>query len=276
MEAQAIRQPSVDGHLLALPAEIRIAILEYVFERNRDDVGFKDHGIAGGIVLDEDYNGKARLGPLLTCRQLYRDAGILALQRTTFTVTNLFYHIPERLALLDREQIRAIRHVALIADARHFRNLPSWGVHPFGLADLRLDTLTIALHRSSACHYLFDFTADLVKLLRHLGGVRRLVFVRNRALVKGSFKTWYNRLVGLLMKVDHRERYMVCPPRLETAWWTWSFDETAQTFCLAAAPPKPLVEEVAYMQQILPIMDELRVSMENEEWNPDPRSRNGA
>ena len=116
-------------------------------------------------------------------------------------------------------------------------------------------------------------TADITKLLRRLQGVRRLVFLRNNALVKGSFKTWFNRLVGLIMKVDHHERYDKTPPNLEAVWWEWSYDSTAHRICLEARAPRPIMDEEAYMKMIQPLMEELRISIESEEWNPDPRSR---
>lgn len=269
-------RPTEDRALLALPAEIRIAILEYVFDDNKDDDGFTECSSTGTKTLNQDYSAGAKMMPLFTCRQMHVDATLVAMRRTSFVVTNLFFNIPERLALLGPKQIGAIRSITFVADDRHFRKLLSWGICPFGVPDLQLDTLTIVLHRSSHYHYLFDFTSDIVKLMRQLGGVRRLVFVRNNALVKGSLKAWFNRLVGLIMKVDHHERYDVNPPNPEKVWWTWdAYDDTAQSFCLQACPPKPLVNEESYMHQIKPIMEALKDSVENEEWNPDPRSRNG-
>lgn len=206
---------------------------------------------------------------------MYQDGSLLALSRTNFVVSNLFFKIPERLKSLQTKQIEAIRSIAFVADARHFRKLIDWHDSPFGMPGLQLETLTIVLHRSSFWHYLFDFTADIVKLLRNLRGIKRFVFVRNAARVKGSFKTWYNRLVGLIMKVDHQERYMKSVPCLETTWWEWSYDEVAQSFCLEARPARPLIDEETYFQQMLPLMENLRASVENEEWNPDPRAHNG-
>ncbi|KAK5742011.1 hypothetical protein LTR17_003519 [Elasticomyces elasticus] len=264
--------------LLDLPAEIRVRILVYVFTSNACHDGFKTHEITGETVLDEAYTVNAFLQPLLSCRQLYADGSLLAFNRTAFVANSLFVTniIPERLETLHDKQVAAINSLTLVADARHFRKLLDWGEHPFGLQSLDLDTLTIVLHRSSFWHYLFDFTTGIAHLLRSLRGVKRLVFVRNRALVKGSFKAWCNRVIGLIMKFDHHNRYDRTPPQLETVWWAWSFDDVAQRFCLDAMPTKELVDEETYMQQVLPLMEALRDSIENEEWNPDPRSRNGA
>lgn len=262
------------GKLLNLPAEIRIAILEHVFNDSTLCDGFTNQKLPGGILVDETYSVNTYLQPLFTCQQMYRDGHLLALNRTSFICSNLFFDIPSRISLLHIKQVEAIRSIAFVADSRHFRKILEWGAHPFGLSNLNLTTLTIVLHRSSFWHYLFDFTADIVKLLRCLNGVQRLVFVRNGARVKGSFKTWYNRLVGLIMKIDHHERYERTPASPENTWWKWSYDEMAQSFCLEACEAKQWVGEEMYMQQIAPLMEELRVSVENEEWNPDPRSRN--
>lgn len=168
---------------------------------------------------------------------------------------------------------RLTQAIFQVADNRHFKKLLGWGEHPFGMSSLQLNTLTIVLHRSSRWHYLFDFTADIVKLLRQLEGVKRFVIVRNAALVKGSLKTWYNRLVALILKIDHQERYDKKPANPEKTWWSWSFDEVAQSIILEARPSKPTIDEESYMQQVLPLMEDLKSSIESEEWNPDPRSR---
>ncbi|KAK0250711.1 hypothetical protein LTR91_014476 [Friedmanniomyces endolithicus] len=264
--------------LLTLPAEIRIRILEYVFADNTLDNGLRIHDATGEVVVDERYRTAALLQPLSICQQFHADGVLLAFTRTTFVANSLFVAniIPERLSMLHEKQTESIRSVSFVADARHFRKLVDWGEHAFGLPALKLDTLTIVLHRSSFWHYLFDFTTGIARLLRHLKAVRRLVFVRNRALVKGSFKAWCNRLIGLMMKFDHQGRYDKTPAELESVWWTWAFDDTAQSFSLEAKPTKDMVDEETYMQQILPLMEALRDSIESEEWNPDPRSRNGA
>ena len=270
-------RPAEEHCLLSLPAEIRLVILEYVYGIDPKSVGFRNNaGSPGRILIDPDYSTHAKLRPLYVCRQMHQDGNLLAMRRTSFVINNLYTSIPERLSALHLKQIGAIRSITFVADDRHLHKLRFWNDTPFGIQNLNLDTLTIVLHRSSHWHYLFDFTGSLVTLLRQLRGVRRLIFVKNDARVKGSFKTWYNRLIGLIMKVDHRQRYMTEPAELEKTWWTWSFDEVAQSFCLEACASKPLVDEESYMLEIQPLMEELRISVENEEYNPDPRVRNGA
>jgi len=269
--------PCAHGRFLALPAEVRIAILEYVFEDSLHGDGFKNHGLSGGIILDDEYGANACLQPLFTCRQVHEDGNLLALKKTCFVSSSLFIsnNIPERLSILQPKQIEAIRSITFVADARHFHKLVDWDGYPFAMSNLRLDTLTVVLHRSSFWHYLFDFTSGIAQLLRTLNGVKRFVFVRNNALVKGNFRTWFNRLIGLIMKIDHYERYDRCPANPEKVWWRWSYDDVAQSFCMEALPAKETVDEETYMQNMKPLLEQLRVSMENEEWNPDPRSRNG-
>lgn len=262
-----------EANFLSLPPEIRTAILEYVFEHNLQANGLIEDS-AGARIVDHEYTVANKLAPLLVCRQFLLDGNLLALRSTHFLVKNLYISIPERLTRLQPKQLSALRSIAFTADSRHLREMRSWGQHAFACSALNLDTLTIILHQPSQ-HYLFDSTLDITRLLRNLQGVRRIVFVRNHAHVKGAFKTWYNRLVGLMLKTDHHERYDVHPANMEQTWWTWTFDDTSETFCLEACPSKPLVEEEVYMQQIKPLMEQLMLSIESEEWNPDPRSRNG-
>lgn len=266
-----------ENKLLSLPAELRIHILEYVFSENTTHDGFIGRGPVNslcGLYLDDDYTVQDYLQPLLVCRQLYQDGHLLAFNKTNFIISNLYSQVPQRLCFLRPKQISAIRSIAFVADARHFRNLPSWGEYPFGIPNLHLDTLTIILYRSACWHYLFDHTTTLVHLLRHLRHVRRIVFVRNAALVKGSLRAWYNRLVGLIMKVDHHERYEVDPPRCEGTWWRWGFDEGGQRIVLEAREGKgEVVGEEEYLRGMVPLMEELRRSVEGEEWNLDPRAR---
>ncbi|CAK3999686.1 Hypothetical predicted protein [Lecanosticta acicola] len=278
-----LSSPPPPSHLLSLPTELRIQILEHVFSENLHHNGFhlRPHSSSSssnprlsGSHLDETYTASKRLQPLLVCKTFHREGTLPALQRTHFLVTNLFLQIPQRLnARLHPRQIQALRNLAFVADDRHFRSLMEWRGRPFGMV-LELECLTLVLHRTNAWHYLFDFTGDVVRLLRSLRGVRKFVIVRNAALVKGSLKAWYNRLVGLMLKTDHQQRYEVCPPRLEETWWGWEFDEEGQRIVLQAREARGWVEEEEYMRQVLPLMEALRASVESEEWNPDPRARN--
>lgn len=272
-EAIMDQGPPKQCHLLALPGELRAAILELVFHDPARQTGLVKKGASGSLVLDDYYRANSNLAPLLVCRQMYQDSAYLGMSATTFVMTSLFGEIPQRLSILQTKQVQSIRNITFAADARQFRKMIDWRQHPFDLPNLQLDTLTIVLNRSSFWHYLFDYTQGIVSLLRSLQGVRRLVIVRNDARVKGSLKTWYNRLVGLILKVDHQQRYDTTSPKLEEVWWKWSFDQTAQTICLEAQPPKPLTDEEDYFQMVLPLMEKLRDSIETEEWNPDPRSR---
>lgn len=259
--------------LLSLPAEIRLAIFDYAFPDRVDRIGFRNHNVPGGIVMDERYAASTAMALLLTCRQFYADASLIAMRKTPFTVSNIFSHVPECLSVLHPKQQSAIRHLSFVADARQFKDFAHWKSHAFGMAHLQLDTLTVILRPSTTWHFLFDFTDDVVRLLRTLGNVKQFAVVRNGARVKGSFKTWYNRLVGSMMKVDHQERYERAPPTPESVWWDWQFDDLGQRIRLEARPPKEWVDEAVYLERMLPRMEGLRLSIENEEYNPDPRSR---
>lgn len=234
--------------LLTLPSELRTFILEHVFDDNLSHTGLRERTENSSLIVDHTHSAATLLSPLLACRQLYLDGHIPAFNRTHFLVTNLYIDVPERLSRLSSKQLNALRSVTLVADSRHFRGMRAWGDHAFNNAALSLASLTIVLHQTTH-HYLFDFTADIAKLLRRLQGVQRIVFVRNQAYVKGAFKTWCNRLIGIIMKIDHYERYDAKPPTVEQTWWVWKSDEEAETFCLDARPSKVMVDEETYMQQ---------------------------
>lgn len=157
-----------------------------------------------------------------------------------------------------------------------------WERFPFNAATLRLERLSVVFHRSGYWHYPSDHTSDLVSLLRRLTNIQRLKFIRNGAHIKGYFKTWFNRLVGLILKEDHRWRYDVVPvpgagrahPSLPAHWWDWEFDDEEQSFELVAKEPMAIVKEEVYMETVKPFVEELMRNMEMEEEDPDPRSRN--
>ena len=260
---------------LDLPTEIRVAILEYVFEANLYGDGFVNRNEPGGIVIDDDYTATSNMAPLLTCRQFYQDANYVAIARTPFVIRDTFTNISRQLATLHPKQVESIRSITFLAGLRQFQNMQQWGMYPFGLPSLRLATLTFVFPRSSYWQYPNDHNHEIVKLLRNLESVQKIVFVRNGANVKGHFRTWYNRLVGFILKEDHHRRYNCDPPIVEKVWWSWSYDDLAESFCLEAKPAKPIMKEEDYMEMMKPLVQELIKRMENEEWDPDPRARNG-
>ena len=234
----------------------------------------KDRPHGEPIQLSQDYSASTYLTPLLTCRQFYADAHLLALSRTLFVITNPYIALDVSQRLADRlqpEQISALRHVALVADARHFRRIADWNCHAFNLPLLRLDELSIILHRSSYWHYLFDHNVQLCVLLRYLQGVRRLSFIRNNALIKGTLLTWYNRLIRLILVMDEKNW---SSHRQEESWWAWEHCSIAQTVSFSVRPPKPASLTKQQNQELIaPLYETLRSSMELEEEDPDPMSR---
>jgi hypothetical protein len=284
-------------HFLHLPAEIRNLIFHYVFspdntnnqEKQQQQQPLRPCRTTSALLLNESYTAQSTLSILLVSKQFHLDSHLLALSRTPFLITTPFSSIPERLTSLPSRSLSSLRSITFVADARQFREMRKWGAHPFGISSVRLESLTLVLHRSSCWHYLFDFTADLVSLLRRLRGVERFAFVRNHARVKGGFRTWYHRFVGLLLKVDHQQRFLLppaspthsssseeaggagggggeqgvsCP---EESWWEWRFADVEQMVELKWLPPKAIVEEETYMRMILPLMEALRISVEQGE-----------
>ena len=260
---------------LDLPAEIRVSVLEHVFEANLNGDGFANRNGPGGIILDDDYTATLNMAPLLTCRQFYCDASCVAIARTPFVIRDTFTDVARQLKALHPKQVESIRSITFLAGLKQLQSMHYWGSRPFGIPSLRLDTLSIVFPRSSYWHYPSDHTYEIVKLLRNLEGVQRIFFVRNGANIKGHFKTWYNRLIGIIMKEDHHKRYNCKPPNLEKVWWSWSYDDSGESFCLEAKPAKPAMEEQEYIEMMKPLVHELMERTENEEWDPDPRARNG-
>ena len=147
-----------------------------------------------------------------------------------------------------------------------------WLKWPYNIENLQLESLTIALHMSNQWHYPSNYTTDMVGLLRRLQNVKTLKFVLNGANVKGFFKTWYNRLIGLILKEDHFQRYDAPgAPNLEDTWWIWSYDDEKRWFELVAQKPKEVMVESDYMEMVKPLVQRLVADMENEEEDNDPR-----
>jgi len=101
-----------------------------------------------------------------------------------------------------------------------------------------------------------------------------LTFIQNRSRVKGTLFTWYNRLVRLMLKTDHSERFLkdeACP---EKSWWTWDHSAAHQTVSFTAAPAKKQVlTPVEYQELMMPVHEALIANIESEEYDPDPMSR---
>ncbi|KAF2147682.1 hypothetical protein K461DRAFT_272377 [Myriangium duriaei CBS 260.36] len=262
-----------------LPAEIRTHIYDLIFSLPSTYSSAFPPSPSSPVRLCPDYLASTHLLPLLTNRQFHSEAHLLAFSRTLFIITNPYLsltlgsHIS---SLLPPRTIACLRHVAFVADARHFRLLRTWSVdgHAFGLPSLKLESLGIILARSSYWHYLFDFNVPLVTLLRGLEGVEKVVFVRNNALIKGTLHTWYNRLVKLMLKTDLVERYERSPARVEKSWWAWECDREKQTVTLEVREAKPEgLSKEEYGEVMAPLYETLMLSMESEEYDPDPMSR---
>lgn len=267
-----------------LPPEVRTLIYELVFDPIESrTAAFSHPGQADS--LNENYFAADILAPLLTSRQFHADANLLAFSCTTFVVRNPFTskNVSGRLASRLREsQIRSIRSIAFIAEAEHFRQMRNWKGHAFGVPQLQLDELSILLYRSSYWHYLQDFNAIVISLLRSLGGVKKITYIKNESKIKPHFHTWVNRLVGGILATDRFERFgtggvgWTHEPNVEKTWWSWEFDHVAQTASLFAqeAKSKDLSAE-EYERYMEPLREKLLESVKVEEYDPDPRSRNG-
>ena len=264
-----------------LPAEIRTQIWKLVFDPEQSyEHAFQPRRTDGTTQhLHEDYWASDYLEPLLTCRRFCEDAQLLAFSRTTFAVRNPYTALDLAGRMQSRlrfEQIESIRNIAFVAEARHFRQMHNWKGRAFGMPSLQLDELTILLHRSSYWHYLFDFNAIMTQMLRDFEDTKRIKFIRNHALVKPHFHTWFNRFVNAILTVDRLERFGRAPSNPEKTWWNWKYDGPGQTATLAVAPAREIDVSVdEYNVLMAPLLDWLKRSIEEEEYDLDPMSRNG-
>lgn len=265
-----------------LPPEIRTSIYKLVFSPSHSQAeAFHQSPTTNTVALNEDYYASDHISALLTCRQLHADASLLAFSRTTFVVRNPFTakDIRRRLqSRLQARQIASLRSIAFVAEADHFRQMRNWKGAVFGVPELQLDSLNIVLYRSSYWHYLFDFNMTFISLLRDLRGVKRMTFVRNESRVKPHFHTWFNRLVAAMLKIDRFERFGRAEgeSKPENVWWKWDFDAGAQLASLTAVEAKKADLRLdEYDEMMQPTVDELIRSINAEEYDPDPMSRNG-
>ncbi|KAI4853171.1 hypothetical protein E4T44_01005 [Aureobasidium sp. EXF-8845] len=228
---------------LTLPAEIRTQIWSLVFDPEqsyKDVFSCPRCNDQASSALQEDYWASMYLQPLLTCRQFYQDAHLLAFSRTTFVIRNPYtvLDIAGRInSTLRPEQISSLRSIAIISEARHFRQMHHWKNHAFGIPALQLDNMTIILHRSSYWHYLF---------------------------------------VGAMLRLDRVERFGRKECRAEKTWWSWSFNGTKEIATLVRVPSKDAGMDIeSYDETMAPLMNQLKQSMLLEEYDPDPMSRLG-
>jgi hypothetical protein len=251
--------------LLALPAELRNHCIGYALAQ-APDAGFMCSATYHGLVLDQQYSASAQLSILLTCHQFHLDFYQLAYRSTTFILRDDCDSINGLLGRLRREQIECIERIAFVTSPTRIHELVHWFSYPFNLEDLHLQELSVVLYRSEDWHFPSQYTRDLVALLRRLQNVKKLRFVRNFAHVSGSFRTWYNRLIGLILKEDHYQRYDAPgAPNVEVTWWNWSYDYADNTFELVAQPPKPILPEAEYIEFVAPMVRRLMSDMEVEE-----------
>ncbi|KAF2448112.1 hypothetical protein P171DRAFT_481205 [Karstenula rhodostoma CBS 690.94] len=269
-----------NAFLLSLPVELRLQILEYVID-GAANAGLKYPTVPAtvrpesnrtfqGLILDLGYYASANLNVLLVCRQLRNELTKAAFQRTVFVIRDPYYVNAKYFRNLQRIQLDSLRRVMLVFQAYRLSQLTSWR-WPFNLEGLHLDSLTIAL-QSATQHtvggvlsedYLANSTRDVVGLLRRLEHVNRFKIVQNAAFTTQRFQSWYNQVIGLVLKEDHYQRYDAPDaPQIEATWWDWHFDAAEKSFEFIARPAKPVVPEPDYIEMVAPLVARLMSAME--------------
>lgn len=265
--------------LLSLPTELLLHILGYVVDHGPDagliysappdSVSRGSNQVFSGLILDPRYSSSACLHILLVCRQL-RDASTnLAFQRTVFVVASGDSASLRILQPLQHYPMNNLKNVILVFKSCDSGSVTSWR-WPFNNETLSLDTLTIAFTplspadpRTLSGNFAMRNTSEMVELLRRLEHVRRLRFVQNAAVYTSSFRTWYNQLIGHLLKEDHYQRYDAPgAPHLENTWWDWQFNPSERSIEFVALPAKTIVPEPDYLEMVAPLIAKLMQDME--------------
>jgi hypothetical protein len=219
--------PAAPPTLLTLPPEIRNAIYAYVFPSNPDLTTLPKYydpssPIASALQLPttSHFHSQGRvqpppiplstyLLPLLGCWQIYTEAHLLALSRSTFHLSSTLA-LPDHFDLASRPlamtKLSAIKHLTLTAKISHLRALnETWAGLPFGHPSLKLDTLTIIPQRPDASHSAYAHIADLSQshtlayvfgeTLKNLKNVSVLTVVNAGCFKDGVFEICYRSLV---------------------------------------------------------------------------------
>jgi hypothetical protein len=229
----------------ALPAELRLLIADYVFEQPLD-TAFETKP-DGKLQLADMYSSASHLRPLLACRQFYKEFQTAAYSKTTFVLKGLGPH--DCIARLPQGLLRHVRKLVLC----HSAHVTLWRRYPFNAECLHLETLVLVSSPIFPHH-------DLVSLLHRLDHVQTLIVVADKDTVNFGLK--FQRMVGLLLKNDHYQRYDAPgAPNMEHNWWEWSFNAARLSFMLQALPPKPALAEEDYMKLIKPHVDALMQDM---------------
>jgi hypothetical protein len=263
------------ANLFNLPAELRLEIMSYVYIQEPNTV-YKLYSIPRpprtGLFLNKLYSSASALALLLVCKQFRHDFSRLAFNNTHFVLTDKHASISKQMATLQPYQINALRHFHfVIADQSNFRDLVHWTNYPFNNPDLHLDTLAVVFQRNDHQHFPHEFMKETVSLLRRLENVTNLRFIRNSANMKGFFRTWFNRLIGLVLKEDHFNRYDHSnAPQLPKFWWDWNFSIKEQSFELKAREPMKIIDEEEYMKLVAPLIDQLMKDMQIEDEGLSP------
>lgn len=214
--------------LLTLPCELRNAIYLYVFEPPETDLAsltsppsplekqlrFPHRHSSTTCSSKPPPRTPSNLRALQTCRQIHREAHLLALSITPFHISGTCTS-PDLFDLRSRAlrpgKIAAIRHLTLSARISHLRALnEAWAGLPFGHPSLRLETLTIVPRRPDASHSAYAEVADLEnshtlayifgETLKGLKNVRAVTVVNHNCFSVVVWRLVYSRLVYRLWR----------------------------------------------------------------------------
>lgn len=162
-------------HLLRLPGEVRNRIYDYLYHDDNIPQPYQDPFY--GIIPP---SRSLQLQLLLTCRQVYREARLIAFTSVRFVLESNDIPIRDRIAVLEDDQIESIKHIEL---ATYFRD-------PF-LSQRRRDT---AAYTGSGTSLVVPWIKDCALNLPGLDSIS--IHHGVETVTSGSLSTYLNRALG--------------------------------------------------------------------------------
>lgn len=245
-----------------LPTELRLQIAAHVVEQpsnagliyeGKEQVN--ETGIVDsltdrkipGFHLDAHYSAASNWSLLRVCRQFWVDFSKLAYSQTRIVL------FPSQLHMLHSKPDDFVRNIRKLALSCDLLTLSSWEEYILNEPRLQLEELCIAMVDQVLP---YDKYPLLVRLLRHLQNVKSIRFVLDPS---GTVADQVNcdSLIGSILKEDHHERYDANnAPQLESTWWTWEHKDDQGSRLFTSQPPKPLMDEQAYLEIVRPLIDD--------------------
>lgn len=190
---------------LRMPAELRNEVYGYVYS-NSDDICNRMRDTTNQLAL------------LSTCKQIHREATLLAFSNTLFRLRwaskRSFNLHAQALSIM---QVQAIRQICIATTVERLFAMKSWAGLPFGRADLHLDQLTI-MPQGEPCYVQFPDRGreirPLADVMLSLIGLRQ---VKTVFLVNDGYFDFHDfRVICRITVFRLQQQHWTQDPR---TWW---------------------------------------------------------